>query len=259
MPKKILAFLMIFFSMFSLTSCFSDADGDVVDTTRWTGTYVWTDEETEEFKVLEAAAVDDDTVNFMLESSRITEEFDADTKSKSGRYIVTNLGPKTVKITISADGETITVDDMWTDDISLRDENWTGKYKRLLPGEEIASFGNKAWNGVYVNPDTELEVSTYGIKEGIVLFSYNGLEELGEEEEDEKDKKGKKDEEEEPSVPEEVTFNFRCLEPEPKKAVFTQNERLIILELLSNGRLKVTDLYMNDSANKGISGIYKRK
>ena len=235
MTKKLLLVFMIIIMCVSCVSC-SNGEDEVVETERWTGLFMWENEETGEFKVLEANAVDDITVGFLMESSRGSEEFQAQTKSKSGRYLVVNLGQKTLKITISTDGEVITVDDMWTDDITLREENWTGKYHRLLYGQEVPQFGNKEWNGKYTNAETGLEISTYGIREGFVLFSYKGMNEDWEEE----------------------TLHFMCLEPEAKKAVFTKDERLILLEIQANKRIKVTDLYMNDSENKGISGIYKR-
>ena len=234
--KKIFALIFAFVMPFALLSCSSDESGEPVSTEVWNGTFVWTDEETEEFKVIEAVAADETTVSFVMESSRITAEFEAQTKSKSGRYLVTNLGSKTVKITLSSDRETITVDDMWTDDISLRDENWTGKYQRLMYNETAPAFGDKRWNGKYKNDKTALEVSVYGIKEGFALFSYK-----------------------EDLYGEEAVHNLRCLEPEKGKAVYTEDERLIIIERTGSGNLKVTDLYMNNSENKGISGIYKKQ
>ena len=236
MIKKISMLFLICLMAFVFMSCSSDDTGETVNTTRWDGTFMWLNEETEEFKIIEAKAVDETTVGFVLESSRITDEFEAGTKSKSGRYLVTNLGSKTVKITLSSDGDTITVDDMWTDDINLRDENWTGKYRRVLEGETIPEFGDKSWNGKYINNATGLEVSVYGIKDGFALFSYKAEVEG-----------------------EEVIYSLRCLEPEAGKAVYTEGERLIILERMTRGRIKVTDLYMNDSENKGISGVYKKK
>jgi hypothetical protein len=214
----------------------SGKDNEAVSTDKWNGTYMWLDEETDEFKLLEAVGVDEQTVAFVLESSRTAEEFEAHTKSNSGRYLVENLGSKTVKVTLSADFETVVVDDMWTDNNAKRKENWTGKYHRITEDMEIPSFGDKSWNGTYLLEDTNLTVSVYGIREGYALFSYMG-EDAGEE----------------------VEYNLRLLEPERGKAVYTEGERLIILELLTKGRLKVTDLYMNDSSNKGISGIYKKQ
>ena len=175
MIKKLMLGILIIIMSVNCISC-SNKEDEVVETEKWNGVFMWESTETGEFKVLEANAVDDITVGFLLESSRGTEEFEAQTKSKSGRYLVVNLGQKTLKITISTDGETITVDDMWTDDISLREENWTGKYNRLLYGQEIPKFGNKQWNGKYVNDETGLEVSAYGIKEGFVLFIYTKVE-----------------------------------------------------------------------------------
>lgn len=247
MIKKLFALMLICIVPFALLSCSNDETGETVSTDAWQGIYMWADEETEEFKVIEAVQVDDTTVGFVMESSRITAEFEAQTKSSSGRYLVTNLGQKTVKITLSSDKETITVDDMWTDDIELRDENWTGKYRRVLEGEVIPSFGDKNWNGKYKNEETNLEVSVYGIKDGIALFSYEAVEADMEE-----------DMEEDEDEALEVKHNFKCLEPEAGKAVYTEGERLIILERTSHGDIKVTDLYMNDSENKGISGIYKK-
>lgn len=250
MIKKFLAITMVLSLCMGIASCSDDDSDESINTDRWNGTYMWLNEETEEFKLVEAIGVDEDSVSFALESSRISEEFEAHIKSKSGRYLVENLGQKTVKITLAANGEFIVIDDMWTDDIALRTENWTGKYYKVTEDTEIPEFGDKAWNGVYVLEETGLEVSVYGIKEGHALFSYTACETFSEE-----DKDDNKDMEE----CEEIVYNFRCLEPEPGKAVYTEGERLIILERLSRGKLKVTDLYMNDSENKGISGVYTKK
>ena len=96
--------------------------------------------------------------------------------------------------------------------------------------------GNPSWNGEYVCRETGLKISVYGIKEGYVLFSYKEI------------KDG-----------EEIVYNLKCLEPEATKAVFTQDERLVILDILrKNSKIKVTDLYMNDTENKGISGVYEK-
>ncbi len=234
--KRILSVFLVLASLVVLGSCSSGGDEGTVNTERWTGKYMWLNEETEEFKLLDAVGIDEQTVSFILESSRISEEFQARTKSASGRYLVENLGSKTVKVTLSSDGDMIVVDDMWTDDISLRQENWTGKYYRIQEGDEVPKFGDKAWNGKYICDALGQEVSVYGIREGYALFTYNGQEDG-----------------------EEVIYSLRCLEAEKGKAVFTEGQRLIILERMTRGRLKVTDLYMNDSENKGISGIYTKK
>lgn len=236
MIKKILSLIIILCTLPALVSCSRAGDDEAVATDRWNGIYVWTDEETEEFKVLDVEGLDDKNIRFTLESVRSTVEFEAPIKSDSGRYVVTNLGQRSVKITLSTDGNTVTIDDMWTDAESSRQENWTGKYQWIGHDETPESFGNPAWNGEYVCKDTGLKISVYGIKEGFVLFSYKVMEE-----------------------DEEVVYNLRCLEPEPTKAVFTQDERLVILDIIkNNGKIKVTDLYMNDSENKGISGVYEK-
>ncbi len=232
--KSVILMLIVFCSVF-LSSCFKK-EVEIMATHRWNGVYVWTDDETEEFKVLDVEGIDDENIRYTLQSSRGTEEFEAPIKSESGRYVVKNLGPKSVKITLSTDAEIVTIDDMWTDKNSRRMENWTGKYYRLPYGETPPAFGNSLWNGEYVCADTGLEISVYGIKEGYVLCAYKTFEEG-----------------------EEVIKNLKCLEPDSTKAVFTEGERLVILELIrKNSRIKVTDLYMNDSENKGISGVYKK-
>ncbi len=257
MFKKALSLVLILSMMIILVSCSGD-DEDIFATDQWNGTYVWSDEETEEFKVVEIKGIDEESISFSLRSARTTESFEADAKSDSGRYVVTNLGPKTVKITLSSNGEIVNIDDMWTDDISLRTENWTGKYQRILSGTVPDKFGNSAWNGKYVNEETGLEISATGIKEGLVLVTYKAapdaqkLAELMELEES--------DDSEDISQTDIVDYNFKCLEAEKAKAVYTKDERLIIFELTSkNSKIKVTDIYMNDTENKGISGVYKRK
>ena len=235
MIKKIIALIIIVLTVTGLTSCFKKRV-EVMTTHRWDGVYVWTDKETEEFKILDVKGVDEKNICYTLQSSRTTEEFTAPIKSESGRYVVSNLGSKSVKITLSTDAEIVTIDDMWTDKEKKRNENWTGKYYRLGYGEKPESFGNPSWNGEYVCEETGLEISVYGIKEGVVLCSYKTYEEG-----------------------EEVIKNLRCLEPDSTKAVFTEDQRLVILELMrKNSKIKVTDLYMDDSENKGISGVYKR-
>lgn len=237
MLKKLLVYILILCMMFSFAACKNDKDDDNATTNRWDGTYKWLNEETGEFKLVEVVASDEENVSFKFKSSRTDAEFSAPLKSDSGRYAVVNLGPKTVKITLSSDGEVVTVDDMWTNANEERDENWTGKYQRLLYGEEVPRFGNTAWNGVYVCNENGMTVSVYGIEEGFALLSYEG-EEFGEK----------------------VTYNFRCLEPEAKKAVFTEGNRLIILELIAkNKKIKITDLYMDDTENMGIRGMYVKR
>lgn len=223
--------------LFFVTGCKDKEDKTTVTTNLWDGTFRWLDEETEEFKVVEVASKDEENISFKFKSVRTSAQFDAPLKSDSRRYAVVNLGSKTVKITLSADTQTITVDDMWTDADLSRDENWTGKYQRLLEGETVAPFGDTSWNGEYYCEANGQSISVYGIKEGFVLLSYEG--ELD----------GEK-----------TVFNFRCLEPEAKKAVFTEGERLIILELISkNKKIKVTDLYMDDAENFGIRGVYVKR
>lgn len=257
MFKKALSLVLILSMMVILVSCSGDED-DTFATDQWNGTYVWSDEETEEFKVVEIKGIDEDSISFSLRSARTTESFEADAKSDSGRYIVSNLGSKTVKITLSSNGEIVNIDDMWTDDISLRTENWTGKYQRILSGTVPDKFGNSTWNGKYVCEETGLEISAAGIKEGLVLITYKGvpdeqkLAELKEAEEAEELENA-----EDIDI---VDYKFKCLEAEKGKAVYTRDERLIIFELTSkNTKIKVTDIYMNNTENKGISGIYKRK
>lgn len=235
MKRKALFFIFILFCSVFLSSCFN-GDVETVATHRWDGVYVWQNEETEEFKVLDALGIDDKNIRYTLESSRGTEEFEAPIKSESGRYVVKNLGPRSVKITLSTDKDVITIDDMWTDKETPRTENWTGKYYKLGYGEKPPKFGNSLWNGEYVCAETGLEITVYGVKEGYVLCSYKTTED-----------------------DEEIVKNLRCLEPDSTKAVFTEGERLVILELIrKNSRIKVTDLYMNDSENKGISGVYRK-
>ena len=237
MIKKLLVYIVILCMMFSFAACKNGNDDASVTANRWDGTYKWLNEETGEFKLVEVVAPDEEKVSFKFKSARMDTEFSAPLKSDSGRYAVVNLGPKTVKITLSSDGEVVTVDDMWTNPDESRDENWTGKYQRLLYGEEVPEFGNTAWNGEYVCNENGMTVSVYGIEEGFALLSYE-VEEFGEK----------------------VTYNFRCLEPEAKKAVFTEGNRLIILELITkNKKIKITDLYMDDTANMGIRGIYVKR
>ena len=235
MIKRIACVFLCLCAAVSFCACSKD-DKETISTDKWNGTYMWVDEETEEFKVVEAIGIDEETVSFCLESSRITEEFEAHIKSASGRYLAENLGARTVKVTLSADLDTVAIDDMWTDDASTREENWSGKYKKVALGEQIPAFGDKLWNGIYTCEETGLTVSLYGIKEGFALFSYTKAE--GEEE---------------------LTYTYRLLEPEKGKAVYTEGERLIMVERISKSRIKVIDLYMQDSENKGISGIYKKQ
>ncbi len=235
MTRKAFFLILIVFCSLLLSSCLNK-EVEIMATHRWNGVYVWQDKETEEFKVLDVEGIDDKNICYTLQSARGTEEFEAPIKSESGRYVVKNLGPKSVKITLSTDAEIVTIDDMWTDKNTRRMENWTGKYYRLPYGETPQNFGNSLWNGEYVCEETGLEISVYGIKEGYVLCTYKTIEDG-----------------------EEVVKNLKCLEPDSTKAVFTEGERLVILELIrENSRIKVTDLYMNDSENKGISGVYKK-
>ncbi|MBO5008439.1 MAG: hypothetical protein J6D26_06350 [Clostridia bacterium] len=240
MIKKFVSVIIIICTMFALISCGKDESENIVKTDKWNGTYVWTDENTEEFKIIDAKGIDDETVSFSLKSARETVEFEGSFKSASGRYIVVNMGPSCFKISLSTDGTKITVDDMWTDDKTQRTENWTAKYERLPDGEKAPEFGNPIWNGEYFCEELGQTITLYGIKEGFVLLTYDVT-----------------------GGSEEETLSLKCLEYleyDKTQAFFTLDERLLILDLVENNtRIKITDVYMNDSENKGISGVYTRK
>lgn len=237
MLRKILTLITVICISLSVLSCSKGQDLQATPTDKWTGTYVWTNEKTGEFKVAVVEGAGDQKVRFSLKSVRATEEFEGLAKSNSGRYVVLNTGPRCFKIGLSAQNDKVTIDDMWTDGGGSRGENWTGKYMKLAEGEMVPEFGDPRWNGEYVCEELGQSVSIYGTRENFVLLSYTTIEEE-----------------------ETVNHELKCLEPEPSKAVYTQDQRLVIVEILSsNTQIKITDAYMDDSENKGISGIYTRR
>ncbi len=87
MTKKSFFLILIVFCSVFLTSCFKK-EVETMATHRWSGVYVWTDKETEEFKVLDVEGIDDENIRYTLQSSRGTEEIEAPIKSESGRDVV---------------------------------------------------------------------------------------------------------------------------------------------------------------------------
>ena len=234
MIRKLLAVTIVICICLSAFSCAKIEDVKTTPTDKWTGTYVWSNEKTGEFKVATVYGADEKTVKFSLKSTKGTEEFEGSPKTETGRYIVLNTGPRCFKISLSAKNDKVTLDDMWTDSPGTRSENWTGKYKRLAEGEVTPEFGDPRWNGEYFCEELGQTVSVYGTRENFALLSYTTIEEG-----------------------ETVLHELKCLEPEASKAIYTEDQRLVIVELLSsNTQIKITDAYMDDSENKGISGVY---
>lgn len=235
--RRIFALLICFVLIMTLVSCNSKEENQQILTDKWNGDYVWENSRTEEFKILRIQSIDEKKVNVTCESARDTEIYEASIKSQQGRYIAVNLGSRSVKLVLSPQYQYVLIDDMWTgENPESRDENWSGKYRRLEEGEELPPFGNPDWNGKYICEETGTTVSVYGIKERYVLFSYI-TEEDGEK----------------------VENSLTCLESDPTRAVYTKDERLVMLDILkANEKIQITDMYMNDRENTGISGVYKK-
>jgi len=238
MLKKILSFVLLICTALGLTSCGNEEADQAVMADKWTGQYVWEDKDTEEFKVLNIESTGEKKVHIECKSVRATENFDGEAKSKTGRYIAVNLGSKSLKVTLSAEYTYVEIDDMWTgENPADRIENWSGRYRKLEEGEELPKFGNTSWNGKYICEENGQIVSVYGIKERYVLFVYDGINEDGEE----------------------VTNRLECLESDPTRAVYTKDERLVMIDIVkANEKIEITDMYMDDMENKGISGIYTK-
>ena len=237
MLRKITLFTMIVCAVFVFSAC----KGDETKTAlieNWNGQYVWQDEETEEFKVVTIEVAGEKKVSIKCESVRESITFEGEAKSETGRYIAVNLGDKSIKVTLSPSYSFVEMDDMWTGDNSEdRIENWSGRYTKLTEEDEIPKFGNPDWNGKYICEENGQIVSVYGIKERYVLFTYDGLDEDGEM----------------------VENNLECLESDVTRAVYTKDERLVMIDIIrANERIEITDMYMDDMENTGISGIYKK-
>ena len=237
MFKKIILFTIILCTIFTFTSC-KDDDKKKALIENWNGQYVWQDEETEEFKIVTIETIGEKKVSVKCESVRENVSFEGEAKSETGRYIAVNLGNKSLKVTLSPNYSYIEMDDMWTDeDLENRMENWSGRYIKLTEEDEVPKFGNTSWNGKYICEENGQIVSVYGIKERYVLFTYDGIDEDGEM----------------------VENRLECLESDVTRAVYTKDERLVMIDIIrANEKIEITDMYMDDMENTGISGIYKK-
>lgn len=237
MFKKIILFTIILCTIFAFTSC-KDDDKKTALIENWNGQYVWQDEETEEFKIVTIETIGEKKVSVKCESAKESVSFEGEAKSETGRYIAVNLGNKSLKVTLSSSYSYIEMDDMWTDeDLESRIENWSGRYTKLTEEDEVPKFGNPSWNGKYICEENGQIVSVYGIKEGYVLFTYNGSDEDGEINEN----------------------RLKFLESDATRAVYTKDERLVMVDLIrANEKIEITDMYMDDRENIGMSGIYKK-
>ncbi len=237
MIKRVLLVILILSICVAFASCSGKKVSKEILLDNWNGQYIWEDEETEEFKLINIQNIDEESIKIVCKSARKTEEFETLVKSSSKRYAAVNLGSKSLKINLSSKYDYVDIDDMWTDEnLQGRIENWSGRYRKLEEGEDIPEFGNPAWNGRYVCEENGQTMSVYGIKDRYVLFTYETT--------DGEDK---------------VINKLECLESDPKRAVYTKDERLVMLDILeANKRISITDMYMDDMENAGISGIYKK-
>ena len=238
MIKKLISLVFILCIAVSLVSCSSKDEEEAVLADKWAGRYVWQDEETEEFKLLNIESIGEKKVHVECNSVRTVQSFDGEAKSKTGRYLAVNLGNKSLKVTLSANYDYVDIDDMWTGESpSDRMENWSGRYQKLDETMEVPKFGNASWNGTYICEECGQIVSVYGVKERYVLFVYESTDEEGQK----------------------VINRLNCLESDPKRAVYTKDERLVMIDIIKpNSKIEITDMYMDDMENKGISGIYTR-
>lgn len=127
MLKKIISAAMVLFTALALCACKDDEPAAQIEEKIWVGTYVYTNDETGEFKVLSVTDEDETGVSMTFESVRSSDEFTAPFKSSSGKYAVLNAGDRCLKFSLQSSNTVVRVDDMWTSD-TRRNENWCGKY-----------------------------------------------------------------------------------------------------------------------------------
>lgn len=236
MLKKIISAAMVLFTALALCACKDDKPAAQIEEKIWVGTYVYTNDETGEFKVLSVTDEDETGVSMTFESVRSSDEFTAPFKSSSGKYAVLNAGDRCLKFSLQSSNTVVRVDDMWTSD-TRRNENWSGKYVMLKEGETVDKFGDKNWNGEYVCADTGVEIGVWAVREGVVLITY-------------KDPADEKD----------PTVNIRCFRSESNKdeAISIISGRTVKATLKkANSKIEITDDAADGSLN--ISGVYGAK
>ena len=236
MQKKIVSLFMIALILLSFTSC-KDDDIDIVEEKKecWAGQYVMVNEETEEFKIITVApeTETEDDVVLTFKSVRDDDEFTGLLKTKSKKYAVCNAGDRCLKFNLKSNATVITVDDIWTNHETERNENWSGKYILLEDTAVPESFGDSSWNGRYTCKDNGLTIDAYAIKEGLVLLTYKDL------------VSGEK-------------LNFKCYVTEESKreALYEDESRSISIKLMrSNKSIVITDTPADETL-PAISGRY---
>ncbi len=234
MQKKLIAVLSALVLAFTCAACSDDKQPTEEIQEPWKGVYYMINEETAEFKVLTVTSQDENGVSMQFESVRSSDEFTAPFKSTSGKYAVLNAGDRCLKFSLKSPNSSIRVDDMWTNEETKRNENWSGKYEVLEDMPEL-SFGDKKWNGEYVQEQSGLEISVYSVRENIVLVTYK-----------------------DPAVDEGVV-NIRCnlSYNNEKEAVFTDFMRTVKIALVkSNYEIEISD---DGTEGINISGKYFAK
>lgn len=232
MFKKFIALIIIISIVSAFCACSKSASNVLEEVPPWIGTYVMENEETEEFKILTVNTATADDVVYEFKSVRSKDEFTGVLKTKSKKYAVCNAGDRCLKFDLKSSSTYIAVDDIWTSE-NVRNENWSGKYRRLEEGEELNEFGDSSWNGKYTCPDNNLTIEVYGIKEDLVLLSYQDPE-TGE------------------------TLDFKCkISSESKRvAEYQDGLRTMKLELMrSNKSVVITETMIVDTL-PNISGRY---
>ncbi len=144
MMKKCLLLIGIICAMLAFVSCSSKKKSTEIPIESWDGVYVFTDDETQEVKIITITNKTEDTFNVYCECVDGQQSFDVTVKDNKKRYLAVNVGEKTIKLTISSKYDYVEIDDMWTGKtIENRTHNWSGKYLRHPEEEPLPSFVNQ--------------------------------------------------------------------------------------------------------------------
>ena len=235
MLKKLYILIRIIFTLSVFGGCSDDSANNAEEIPPWIGQYVMINEETEEFKVLTIEEASEEEVVFSFESARGKDEFTGILKTKSKKYAVCNAGDRCLKFDLKSSSTVVAVDDIWTNTEAVRNENWTGKYRRLEEFEEIEEFGDSSWNGRYTCAENEITIEVCGIKEGLVLLSYR-----------------------EPKSGEKLEYKCSITNDSERKAVcWGDNRKLEIKLVRSNKTIVIEDKFVDETLTE-LSGRYTR-
>lgn len=234
MLKKLLTLFIIISMISTFSGCSKNASNNSEEEVPpWVGTYVMVNDETQEFKILTVNTATIDDVVYEFESVRAKDEFTGILKTKSKKYAVCNAGDRCLKFDLKSSATFIAVDDIWTSNEN-RNENWSGKYKKLDETEKPESFGDEFWNGKYTCEENSLSVEVYAIKTDVVLLSYI-----------------------DPESGEKINLQCNISDNDTKNAKYEDEFLTIELEVVKNNRTIVITETQASEEESLISGRYE--